>query len=114
MLVGNTQCKRNVTSRSVDTLLRFAIENRRLIELGYHDSIRVAEPHDYGIYKGIERLLAFQLRDSVHSPPHALGWRLFDTSEIQECFVLEKGFAGSRSHLHQSHLMWDVMFLRVS
>jgi hypothetical protein len=103
-----------VHSDSIDKLLRFAIENRRLIEVGYHDSVRVAEPHDYGIYKGTERLLAFQLRDSVHSQPHAVGWRLFDTAQIQECFVLEKGFAGSRGHLHQSHLVWDVVFLKVS
>lgn len=103
-----------MTSKSVDTILRFAIENRRLIEVGYHDSLRVAEPHDYGVYKGIERLLAFQLRDSLHHPPHAIGWRLFDTSQIQECFVLEKAFPGSRSHPHQSHLVWDVVFLRVT
>ncbi len=98
---------------SLDRLLRYAIENRRLIELSYHDSVRVAEPHDYGVYKGTERLLAFQLRDSVHPSPQAIGWRLFNTSEIQECFVLEKGFSGSRGRMHQSHLVWDAVFLRV-
>jgi hypothetical protein len=102
-----------VTSDFVDKLLRYAIEHRRLIEVGYHASVRIAEPHDYGIYKGTERLLAFQLRDSVHSPPQAVGWRLFDTAQIEECFVLEKGFSGSRGRLHQSHLVWDVVFLRV-
>ena len=103
----------SVDHESLDRLLRFAIENRRLIELGYHNSVRVAEPHDYGLYKGTERLLAFQLRDSVHPPLHAVGWRLFNTSEIQECFVLEKAFSGTRARVHQSHLVWDVVFLRV-
>ena len=103
----------SVAHDSLDRLLRFAIENRRLIELGYHNSVRVAEPHDYGIYKDTERLLVFQLRDSVHHSPQAVGWRLFNTSEIQECFVLEKGFSGSRGRLHQSHLVWDTVFLRV-
>ena len=45
---------------------------------------------------------------------NATGWRLLDTSQIEECLVLEKNFPGSRGLLHQSHLVWDVVYARVS
>ena len=94
--------------------LRYAIANKHLIEVCYHGSVRIAEPHDYGVHKGIERLLIFQLRDSVHSHHSATGWRLLDTAKIEECLVLERNFLGSRGQLHQSHLVWDVVYARVS
>jgi hypothetical protein len=102
-------------SHALNDRLRYAIANKHLIEICYHGSVRVAEPHDYGVHKGIERLLIFQLRDSVHAHNHsATGWRLLDTSQIEECLVLEKNFPGSRGLLHQSHLVWDVVYARVS
>ena len=106
----------HVTSafHSIDDRLRFAIEHKHLIEVRYHGSARVVEPHDYGVYKGTERLLIFQLRDSVQTHHSSTGWRLLDTSQIEECLVLEKHFPGSRSQLHQSHLVWDVVYARVS
>ena len=46
----------------MNTDLVRAIREKRLIEFTYKSSgVRIAEPHDYGIQKGIERLLAFQL-----------------------------------------------------
>ena len=107
----------DVTSASppLNDRLRYAIAHKHLIEISYHGSMRVAEPHDYGIHKGIERLLVFQLRDSVHAQNHgATGWRLLDISQIEECLVLEKNFPGSRGQLHQSHLLWDTVYARVS
>ncbi len=39
-----------------------AIQEKRLIEFIYKSgAVRIAEPHDYGILDGVERLLAFQL-----------------------------------------------------
>ena len=102
------------TSHSVDERLRYAIENKHLIELSYHGSMRIAEPHDYGIYKGIERLFVYQLRGSMQSHHTTAGWRLLDTAQIEECLVLEKRFPGSRGVIHGSHLVWDVVYARVS
>jgi len=107
----------DVTSiaRPLNDRLRYAIENKHLIEVSYHGSMRIAEPHDFGVYKGIERVLVFQLRDSVHAQAHhATGWRLLETSDIEECLVLEKNFPGSRGQLHHSHLVWDIVYARVS
>src|SRR5688572_5780311 len=57
---------------ALDEHLRFAIANRRLIGLKYSGSVRVVEPHDYGVQKGVPRLLGYQ-QSTVSS-----GWRLFD------------------------------------
>jgi hypothetical protein len=106
----------NVTSdsQSLDERLRFAIAHKHLIEVLYHGSTRLAEPHDYGVYKGIERLLVFQVRGSAPSEHSAKGWRLFDTSQIEECLVLVKSFDGTRGLAHERHLVWDIVYARVS
>lgn len=97
----------------MDERLRFAIANKHLIEVCYHGSVRIAEPHDYGVYKGIERLFIYQLRGST--PSHSIaGWRLLDMSQIEECLVLEKRFHGSRGPAHRIHLVWDTVYARVS
>jgi hypothetical protein len=101
-------------SHSVDQQLRFAIAHKHLIEVCYHGSLRVAEPHDYGVYKGIERLFVYQLRGAMRSQHGAAGWRLLDTSQIEECLVLEKKFVGSRGQLHRTHLVWDLVYARVT
>ena len=100
--------------QSLDERLRFCIAHRHLIEVVYHGSRRVVEPHDYGVYKGIERLLVFQLRESAPSHHGVTGWRLLSTAEIEECLVLVKSFPGSRGRARQSHLRWDTLYARVS
>ena len=101
--------------QSLDARVRFAIAHKRLIEVRYHGSLRVAEPHDYGVQKGIERLLVYQLRGPVRSPNQsATGWRLLDTSKIEACVVLDGAFSGSRGQSHRNHSAWDVVYARVS
>ena len=46
----------------LDVQLRFAIANKRLIQISYGGYLRVLEPHDYGVQKGTRRLLAYQVR----------------------------------------------------
>lgn len=100
---------------SLDEQLRLAIAERRLIQLRYNGTPRVAEPHDYGIQKGVTRLLVYQLR-AVGSDPRksASGWRLLDTLKIEACDVLDEAFKGSRGPAHQHHYAWDVIYARVS
>ena len=104
------------------TTIHSAMNDQPVIDAYHHDDLRRTRsafqsviPVSTGLAKGIERLLIFQLRDSVHAHNHsATGWRLLDTSQIEECLVLEKNFPGSRGLLHQSHLVWDVVYARVS
>ena len=98
-----------------DEELRFAIEHRRLLQLRYHGRSRVAEPHDYGVHKGIERLLVFQLRAPVDLPGKSVkGWRLLDVSQIEDCVVLDEEFPGSRGETHRNHLQWEILYGRVT
>jgi hypothetical protein len=101
-------------NRSLDEQLRFAIANKRLIQVAYGGSLRVAEPHDYGVQKGVTRLLIYQLRSS-NAPERkaATGWRLLDAEKIETCQVLEETFSGSRGEGHQRHYAWEVVYARV-
>ena len=102
-------------AQSLDQQLRFAIANKRLIQLRYNGSRRVAEPHDYGVQKGTTRLLIFQRHASGGTGARGvIGWRLLDVLKIDECVVLDQTFAGSRGQSHHRHYEWDSLFVRVT
>jgi hypothetical protein len=96
---------------STGARIRFAIANRRLVEVRYSGTARVAEPHDYGIQNGRERLLVFQLRGPAPHTP--IGWRLLEMSKIEALIVLDDTFAGSRGQSHSAHYEWEVIYARV-
>ena len=102
-------------NQSLDQHIRFAIENKRLIELSYQGKRRIVEPHDYGVQKSVERLFVYQLR--TVSPPSSgrrtIGWRLLDVPKIEHLVVLNETFPGSRGRDHQNHMTWDVLYARV-
>lgn len=99
---------------SLGERIRFAIENRRLITVGYSGSSRVVEPHDYGVQNGRERLLVFQLRGPARPSRTPLGWRLLDLQKIELLTVLDETFAGSRGHSHSDHYQWGIVYARVT
>ena len=100
---------------SLDEQLRLAIAERRLIQVRYDGKRRVAEPHDYGVQKGIVRLLVYQLRATGGDPrKNPRGWRMLDIAKIEACDVLDEPFKGSRGPAHQRHNVWDVIYARVS
>jgi hypothetical protein len=99
----------------VNDQLQSAIENKRLIKVRYHGSLRVAEPHDYGVHNGVEKLLVYQLRGTVRSPQRSTtGWRLLEVSKIEACVVLDETFPGSRGQQHRNHLKWEIVYARVA
>ena len=96
-------------------MIRSAISRKRLLRVCYAGRVREAEPHDYGVQKGVERLLVYQLRGTASAPGRSVtGWRLLDLPKIEACEVLNESFAGSRGHLHRKRLIWDVLYMRVS
>ena len=103
--------KRDNSKSSLDQQLRYAIANKRLLQIYYEGAQRVIEPHDYGVKKGVVSLLAYQLQSS--DPSKTSGWRLLHLSKISECVVLEQTFKGSRGEESQQHHNWDVLYLRV-
>jgi len=99
--------------RTLDSQLRFAIANKRLIRFTYQSVVRVAEPHDYGVREGAPKLLAFQREKAGRKDDRACGWRWVDVSAIRDCSVLEDSFSGTREAAGQQHHQWDVLYARV-
>ena len=98
----------------LDVQIRFAIANRRLVQLAYHGRVRVAEPHDYGRLNHTTKLLIYQVSTSPDTQKKdAKGWRLLELSDITECVVLEGSFPGSRGESYKRHLPWEIVYSRV-
>lgn len=100
--------------QSLDQQIRFAIENKRLIEVTYHGKPRVAEPHDYGVQKSVERLFVYQRTSPASSGRSKANWRLLDVPKVEGLVVLNETFQGSRGREHTRHMTWDVLYARVS
>ena len=99
---------------SVDARIRQAIAGKNLVEIRYKHQTRIVEPHDYGVKRGVDRLLVYQLRVTAgKTAKDAVGWRLFDVPKIESLVVLEATFRGSRGQSGQAHHAWDVLYARV-
>src|SRR4051812_48465095 len=88
---------------SVDELIRTAIDQRRLVQYTYKDKLRIVEPHDYGVHKGIIKLFGYQVRGSSSEP--LPNWRWAEVDAISDLSLLDRRFAGGRgaeSSKHQS------------
>ena len=96
-----------------DDLVR-AIVDKRLVEFVYKvGRTRIVEPHDYGVRRGVECLLGYQISgESQSGAPH--GWKQFDLDQIRQLCVLERRFAGTRADRAQHHRAWDRLFARVT
>jgi hypothetical protein len=94
-------------------LLR-AIQEKRLIEFVYEaGGRRIAEPHDYGLRAGVERLLCYQISgESRSGTPH--GWKDFEVAHMHGLRALERRFRGTRADSAQQHRAWDTLFARVT
>lgn len=94
-----------------DVLIRSAIAQRRLIRLRYLGKDRIVEPHDYGIHKGIVKLLAYQV--GGFSSGKLPNWRWLEVDGITDVVLMEKTFAGGRAASSMKHHEWDEVFIRV-
>ena len=96
---------------NINPLLWKAIDERRLIGLTYKDRQRVVEPHDYGIHKGVVKLLGYQVGgSSSHKTP---AWRWMEESLISDIELLDRTFPGGRPAPSGRHHQWDKVFIRV-
>jgi hypothetical protein len=97
---------------SVDSLLRTAIADRRLVSFTLHGRPRVGEPHDYGISKGVATLFFYQTGGQSNSGKPA-GWRRAVIGEISRLRLLDQRFAGPRPTSSGRHIQWDELFATV-
>lgn len=96
---------------AVDILIRTAIAQARLVQLQYLGKKRIVEPHDYGIHKGVVKLLAYQVGGS--SSGKLPNWRWLDADKISDVRILDRTFSGGRSAPSGKHHEWDEVFIRV-
>ncbi len=101
------------SGHTLDSQLRFAIANKRLIRFSYESAVRVAEPHDYGVRDGAPKLLAFQREKAGRKDRHVRGWRWLDIAKVEGCTVLDAVFKGRREAPGQQHHHWEVLYARV-
>lgn len=107
---------RHPTPATVDTavhkLILTAIHEKRLLRFSYHDNIRIVEPQDYGIQKGVVYLFTYQTAGKSSSS-RLPDWRKFAVPRMSNVELLDQSFPGSRSVPSQNHQEWDVLFARV-
>ena len=97
--------------QNVDKLIREAIGQKRLLRCVYQGKKRVVEPHDYGIYKGSVKLLAYQVGGSSSGP--IPNWRWIEADHITDIELLPKTFPGGRSVPTGQHHQWEALYVRV-
>lgn len=102
---------RSSFSTQYDLLVK-AIHERKLISFEYQSKERVAEPHDYGIQNGVERLLCYQVGGTSGSG-RLPSWRLIEVAEMQKLKITNHRFAGNRPAPSGQHHRWDIVFERV-
>jgi hypothetical protein len=98
---------------SVDSLLRAAIADKRLISFTLDGRPRVGEPHDYGVIKGVRTLFFFQTGGESNSAPPR-GWRRAVIDKVSQVRVLDEQFVGARPSHSGRHTQWDELFATVS
>jgi hypothetical protein len=103
---------RMTVDQELDQLLRTAIQTKHLVRFKYKGQERVAEPHDYGIQKGIVRLFCYQV--GGQSGSRLPGWRLVDVCGMRDGEMLKRRFAGTRQDSSSKHHEWDEVFIRVT
>ena len=96
-----------------DQLLRSAIAGKRLVAFVLGGCRRIAEPHDYGIYKGERRLFFYQVGGESRSRP-ATGWRWAVVSKVSDLEILDGTFTGPRPGATGRHVQWDALIASVS
>lgn len=80
----------------MDLRLCRAIARRELLMFAYRGSVRVAEPHLYGVTTtGREAVSAWMRPGWSRTDPDG-GWRMFLLEELSELAVLPERFAGAR------------------
>ena len=93
-------------------LIRRAIARRRVLEFVYDGQTRIAEPHDYGAYNGVHKLLCYQIGGRSRSGK-VPDWRTYLIRKIVSAKATEAAFKGQRA-VPGKHLEWDELFASVS
>ena len=103
----------DTATADTDRLLRVAIGERRLVTFMLNGFPRIAEPHDYGIMRGVAKLFFYQVGGQSSKPP-PVGWRLGELAGISQLNILDDRFSGPRPVRSGRHIQWDRLLATVS
>lgn len=95
-----------------DQRIRFAIAEKRLLQFSLQGLPRVAEPHDYGVRKGVPQLLVYQIGGESRTGKLP-DWRWVVLSRASGFEVLDETFDGGRNGDDRKHANWDRVYARV-
>jgi hypothetical protein len=73
-----------------------AIKKKRLLMFGYGDSVRVVEPHVFGVNSAGHEMLSAWLRPGHSRSDPEGGWRNYLTTEVDALQMLDETFEGAR------------------
>jgi len=110
MLYSAKFLDRFLTPFTTDEMIRWAITEKKLLELDYDGYHRIVEPHLYGRKNKKSGILAYQLRGQ--SSDGELGWKRMHMKKIANIRVLDETFPGIRPVLNR-HSPWDLIYLIV-
>ena len=93
----------------MDAEILQAIADKKVVEFSYQNFIRIAEPHAYGSFNGVDHLLAWQIRGGPSST-QLPNWLTVALPQISEFQVLDETFSGKRPDSASHHSAWDATF----
>lgn len=97
----------------MNTLIKQAIENRKLLEFYYKDDLRIVEPHTYGVSTtGKESLSAYQV-GGESSDSKTIDWKLFTVDKIQNLRIKETSFTGTRDGYNPNDSRMSQIYITI-
>lgn len=103
----------NAKEAHVNQQIVDAIRGRRIVEFDYGGHHRIAEVHVYGLHRGVDQLLIYQVAGGSSSGGIPQ-WRRVDVPRISGLNILADVFPGLRSNPSGEHSKWDQVYEIVS
>lgn len=94
---------------NMNSLIRDAIREKRIIELDYDGHHRISEPHVHGICKNRYEVHTYQI-GGTSSSGGLPDWRRLKFDQIRNLRVTEQRFKGRRSWPSGRHSPFDTVY----
>jgi len=98
---------RGIAANTIDTMIREAMSEKKLLSFDYDGYHRIVEPHVYGMKNERNGMLVYQVRGQ--SSQGTLGYRRMYLGKIANMKVLDEKFLGQRE-IKDEHSKWDFIY----
>jgi hypothetical protein len=97
----------------MDARICNAIAMHRLLMFGYRGTVRVVEPHLYGLTTAGHEALSAWLRPGWSRADPVGGWRMFRLDAVERLQSLPEQFAGPRPDFNPEDAHFTQVFCRI-